>query len=89
MKFLENFSDRNPNKNEVKIWEDYLDINYTIFSDTEFGKMVTVDDKSYFLKDKSSLTDKIFLDVKELVKGKIHDPSLRRAIKNWIDKVNI
>lgn len=89
MKFLESFSDRNPVENQVKMWEEYLLNNYTKFQDTEFGKMVAVDDRSYFLKDKSQLTNKIFLDIQNSVKGKIHEGSLRKAIKNWINKVNI
>jgi len=89
MKFLESFSDKFPIDLQVKMWKDYLIKNYTNFSDTEFGKMVAVDDKSYFLKDKSQLTDKIYLDIKEKIKGKLHEGSLRKAIKNWIDEFNI
>lgn len=89
MRYLESFSDRYPIDSEVSMWQTYLDDNYNRFSETEFGKMVAVDDKSYFLKDKSQLTDRIFFDVKNTVKGKLHEPSLRRAIKNWIDRNNI
>lgn len=89
MKFLENFSDREPIESQVKMWEVYLDDNYKRFYDTEFGKRVVVDDKSYFLKDKSELSDQIVLDIKNSVKGKIHEGSLRRAIKNWINRNNI
>lgn len=89
MKFLENFSDREPIESQVKMWEVYLDDNYKRFYDTEFGKRVAVDDKSYFLKDKSELADQIVIDIKNSVKGKIHEGSLRRAIKNWINRNNI
>jgi hypothetical protein len=89
MKFLESFSDREPIESQVKMWEEYLDENYKRFYDTEFGKRVAVDDKSYYLKDKSQLTDQIVIDIKNSVKGKIHEGSLRRAIKNWIDRNNI
>ena len=89
MKFLESFSDRNPVDNQVKMWVDYLDENYKNFFNTEFGKMVAVGDKSFFTKNKRQLTDEIFLDIKNNVKGKISDASLRKAIKNWINKVNI
>jgi hypothetical protein len=89
MRFLESFSDRNPIDSQVKMWEEYLNKNYKNFSDTEFGKMIAVGDKSYFLKDKGQLVDRIFLDIKNSIKGKIHEGSLRKAIKNWINKVNI
>lgn len=89
MKFLENFSERYPDDTEVNFWEEYIQRKYgdRIF-DTEFGKMVQVDDKSYFLNQKSEIVDRIFYDVKR-VSRVIHEPSLRRAIKNWIDKTNI
>lgn len=89
MKFLESFSDRNPDDKQVKMWEDYLDKNYTNFYDTEFGKMIMVDDKSYFLKDKGELTNRIFFDIKNVIEANLHEPSLRKAIKNWIDRLNI
>lgn len=89
MKFLESFSDREPIESQVKMWEDHLDENYKSFFDTEFGKRVAVGDKSYYLKDKSELTNQIVIDIKNSVKGKIHEGSLRRAIKNWIDRNNI
>lgn len=89
MKFLENFSDREPIESQVKMWEVYLDDNYKRFYDTEFGKRIAFGDKSYFLKDKSKLSDQIVLDIKNSVKGKIHEGSLRRAIKNWINRNNI
>ena len=89
MKFLESFSDREPIESQVKMWEVYLDENYKRFYDTDFGKRVAVDDKSYFLKDKSKLADQIVIDIKNSVKGKIHEGSLRRAIKNWINRNNI
>lgn len=89
MKFLESFSDREPIESQVKMWEEYLGENYKRFYNTEFGKRVAVDDKSYYLKHKSQLTDQIVIDIKNSVKGKIHEGSLRRAIKNWIDRNNI
>jgi len=89
MKFLESFSDREPIESQVKMWEVYLDDNYKRFYDTEFGKRIAFGDKSYFLKDKSELSDQMVLDIKNSVKGKIHEGSLRRAIKNWINRNNI
>jgi hypothetical protein len=85
MKFLENYSEWYPNEEEVKKCEDYLDENYKRFTDTEFGKMILVDDKSYFLNNKSELTDRIYYDVinKDINFSK---SSLRKAIKNWIDR---
>jgi hypothetical protein len=85
MKFLENYSEWYPNEEEVKKCEEYLDENYKRFTDTEFGKMILVDDKSYFLNNKSELTDRIYYDVinKDINFSK---SSLRKAIKNWIDR---
>jgi hypothetical protein len=85
MKFLENYSEWYPNEEEVKKYEEYLDENYRRFTDTEFGKMILVDDKSYFLNNKSELTDRIYYDVinKDINFSK---SSLRKAIKNWIDR---
>jgi hypothetical protein len=85
VKFLENYSEWYPNEEEVKKCEEYLDENYKRFTDTEFGKMILVDDKSYFLNNKSELTDRIYYDVinKDINFSK---SSLRKAIKNWIDR---
>jgi hypothetical protein len=85
MKFLENYSEWYPNEEEVKKCEEYLDENYKRFTNTEFGKMILVDDKSYFLNNKSELTDRIYYDVinKDINFSK---SSLRKAIKNWIDR---
>ena len=85
MKFLENYSEWYPNEEEVKKCEEYLDENYKRFTDTELGKMILVDDKSYFLNNKSELTDRIYYDVinKDTNFSK---SSLRKAIKNWIDR---
>jgi hypothetical protein len=85
MKFLENYSEWYPNVEEVKKCEEYLDENYKRFTNTEFGKMILVDDKSYFLNNKSELTDRIYYDVinKDTNFSK---SSLRKAIKNWIDR---
>jgi hypothetical protein len=89
MKFLESFLDRYPDENQVKYWEEYLDKNYQNFSDTQFGRMIKIDDKSYFLNNKGDITNRIFYDVKLNYSGSIHQSSLRRAIKNWIDRNNI
>jgi hypothetical protein len=85
MKFLENYSEWYPNEEEVKKCEEYLDETYKRFTDTEFGKMILVDDKSYFLNNKGELTDRIYYDIinKDINFSK---SSLRKAIKNWIDR---
>lgn len=98
LKYLESFSKRRleltpedwqPKPAEVKIWEDYLDKNYTNFSKNEFGKMIQIDDKSYFMNNKGDISTRIFRHITDNVRGKIHTPSLKRAIKNWIDRNNI
>jgi hypothetical protein len=88
MRFLENFSNRYPDENQVRFWEEYLDKSYK-FTDTQFGKMVQIDDKSYFLKNKGDITDRLFNAISLTVSSKPHEASLRRAIKNWTNKVNI
>jgi hypothetical protein len=89
MKFLESFEDRYPDDNQIKYWEEYLDKNYNNFSDTQFGRMLQIDDKSYFIKNKGDIINRIFYEIKSKLSMNIHDASLRRAIKNWIDRNNI
>jgi hypothetical protein len=89
MKFLENFEERYPDDDQVKYWEEYLDKKYTNFSNTQFGRMIQIDDKSYFLKNKVDIKNRIFYDIKHNSSMDIHEGSLRRAIKNWIDRNNI
>jgi hypothetical protein len=98
MKYLENFSKYNdplgklPLDEQVNNWLKYLDENYPI---SVFRNMKTIQvmDKTQYLSEpllvKSRLVDKLFIDIKYDADEKgsvIHEPSLRRAIKVWIDK---
>ena len=89
MKHISQFSEWKPIPEIVK---DYLDILYKNYQVKDFQnyKIVLIDDKIYYFSgpfvNKGNLTNKIFSEVydKYLLHSS-HEPSLRRAIKNWID----
>lgn len=88
MKYIKEFNEYQPDESSVRDLEKYLDVRYEI-KDFRGDKLILIDDKPYFLTgfqfNKGRLTDKIFYDVTSEVMD-LHEPSLRRAIKNWIDK---
>lgn len=88
MKYIKEFSEYQPDESSVRDLEKYLDVRYEI-KDYRGDKLIVIDDKPYYLTgfqfNKGRLTDKIFYDVTSEVMD-LHEPSLRRAIKNWIDK---
>ena len=88
MKYIKEFNEYQPDESSVRDLEKYLDVRYEI-KDFRGDKLIVIDDKPYFLTgfqfNKGRLTDKIFYDVTSEVMD-LHEPSLRRAIKNWIDK---
>ena len=88
MKYIREFNEYEPNKSSVTDLERYLDVRYEII-DYRGDKLIVIDDKPFYLTgfqfNKGRLTDKIFYDVTLDVMD-LHQPSLRRAIKNWIDK---
>jgi len=88
MKYIREFNEYEPDKSAVTSLEEYLDVRYEI-RDYRGDKLILIDDKPYYLTgfmfNKGRLTDKIFYDITSEVKD-LHEPSLRRAIKNWIDK---
>ena len=88
MRYLESFQDKQPDKSTVDMWQNYIEQQYSdkIF-DTEFGKMVQIDDKTYFLNNKTDVVNRMFFEISNNIRGKIHEPSLRRAIKNWINNI--
>lgn len=101
MKYLENFNKYNeplgklPLDEQVKNWIQYLDDNYPI-SIFRNMKTIQVSGKTQYLSEpllvKSRLVDKLFFDIKydaDEEGSVIHEPSLRKAIKNWIDKNSI
>jgi hypothetical protein len=90
MKFLENWSNWDPNPEEVKKWEDYLDKEWSNkIHDTPFGRRIQIDDKSYTLTNKGEVTNRLYWEIiySENLSEEEVKPSLRRAIKNFIDKI--
>lgn len=89
MKHISQFSEWKPISEIVRDYEDILYKNYQV-KDYENYKIVLIDDKIYYLSgpfsNKGNLTNKIFHEVydKYLLHSS-HEPSLRRAIKKWID----
>jgi hypothetical protein len=101
MKYLENFNNYNdplgklPLDEQVKNWIQYLDDNYPV-SIFRNMKTIQVSGKTQYLSEpllvKSRLVDKLFLDIKydaDENGSVVHEPSLRKAIKTWIDKNSI
>lgn len=88
MKYIKEFNEYQPDESSVRDLEKYLDVRYEI-KDFRGDKLIVIDDKPYYLTgfqfNKGRLTDKIFHDITSEVMD-LHEPSLRRAIKNWIDK---
>jgi hypothetical protein len=97
MRYLENFNKYNtplgklPLEDQVQNWVQYLDDNYPI-SIFQNMKTIEVSGKNQYLSGpilvKSRLVDKLFYDIKYDADEKgsvIHEPSLRKAIKIWID----
>jgi hypothetical protein len=98
MKYLEKFNKYNdplgkiPLDMQINNWIKYLDENYPV-SIFRNMKTIQISDKTQYLSEpfltKSRLKNKLFLDIKYDADEKgsvIHEPSLRRAIKDWIDK---
>lgn len=88
MKYIKEFNEYEPDESSVRDLEKYLDVRYEI-KDFRGDKLIVIDDKPYYLSgfqfNKGRLTDKIFYDITSEVMD-LHEPSLRKAIKNWIDK---
>ena len=89
MRHISNFNDWKPIPELVSEYEDILYKNFEI-KNFENQKIILIDDKMYYLSgpfsNKGNLTNKIYHQVydKYLLHSS-HEPSLRRAIKNWID----
>lgn len=95
MKYLKEFNEYQPDMNSVENWESFLNDRYKI-EEIDGRRFIMIDYKPYYLKgrihSKKRITDKIFWDIKyesEENGSEIHEPSLRKAIKNWIDKSSI
>jgi hypothetical protein len=91
MKYIKEFNEYQPDESSVTDLEKYLNVRYEI-KDFRGDKLILIDDKPYYLTgfqfNKGRLTDKIYYDVNSEVMD-LHEPSLRKAIKNWIDKHNM
>jgi len=100
---LENFNSYDSGGNKpitksVSEWVNNLDKRYKIIiiNDEQYGelKSIIIDEKNYYLSkplvNKSRLRTKIFFAIKsEMEESRIHVPSLKKAIKIWIDKKTI
>ena len=96
MKYLDRYKNWNqgdytPDDNSVNSWLEYLNNKYEVKSDNDIS-YITIDYKTYYISgplfNKQRVTQKIFLDITEdesLSGSKIHIPSLRKAIKKWLD----
>lgn len=85
---IKEFNEFEPESSEVEKWEEIIKDNYPIYTWKE-DKYISISDKTYFLTgkllNKGRLTDKIFFDIKDDY-PEAHEPSLRKAIRNWINK---
>jgi hypothetical protein len=88
MNHIKEFNQFQPEKSDVEKWEKIIKDSYPIHKIKD-DKYISVSDKTYFLTgsllNKGRLTDKIFLDILYDYPN-AHKPSLRKAIKNFIDE---
>jgi hypothetical protein len=91
MRHIKEFDQYQPDESSIQDLEKYLDDRYEV-TNYRGDRLVVIDDKPFYLTgfqfNKGKLTDKIFYDITSDVMD-LHEPSLRRAIKNWIDKNHI
>ena len=89
MRHLLEYNEFRPDPVEVAKWRQLVDSEYTV-SDFQGEKIVVVDDKMNFLTgnfvNKKRLVGRIYNDIS----GKhshirLHTPSLRKAVKDWVD----
>ena len=88
MKFIDDYSDFLPQQDLVDHYRDSINKNYQVIDDKSSGyKMVLIDDRLYYLSGpygyKNKLVNKMFFDM--TYDKDFHDPSLRKAIKDWVD----
>jgi uncharacterized protein YxjI len=87
MQFLLEYNDYEPKKDLVKDYYYLVNDKYQIY-DHDGNKYISIDDKNLFitgwLYNKGITTNKIFYDIKDEIMD-LHEPSLRKAIKEWLD----
>ena len=91
MKLIMEFDKWKPDQDQVEFWGKYLDMHYPV-KEYQGMKIILIDEKIHYLSDpllnKKWTVTKIVSDIKHEFDGEIHEPSLRRAIKFWIDSHN-
>ncbi len=87
MKYLDEFERYKPRESDIDKWIKIIDSEYEV-KVYHGEKIVVVDDKINWLsgnfQNKGLLVNRIFNDIDSKYPD-THEPSLRRAIKNWID----
>jgi hypothetical protein len=88
MKFLNEYKDFEPAADLVEKYRKEIEEKYKVIDDKTSGyKLVLIDDRIYYLNGpygyKSKVVNRIFFDMS--YDSSLHEPSLRRAIKDWVD----
>lgn len=88
MLIIKEYSEFQPKEDLVTQYRKMIDEKYEVINDKITGyKMLLVDDRLYYLggpySNKSRLSARMYFDL--TYDEKLHEPSLRRAIKDWID----
>jgi len=88
MNIIKEYSEFLPKDDLVNEYRKMIDGRYQVINDKSTGyKMVLVDERLYYLGgpyvNKSRLSARMYFDL--TYDEKFHEPSMRRAIKDWID----
>lgn len=87
MEYIKTFENFQPNEQSVNDWLPIIKNKYPIIN-SEWGVYIVIDDKSYYLRfGKNNITNRIYYDIlnsDEMIDSKIHEPSLRKAIKSHL-----
>jgi len=88
MNIIKEFSEFQPKEELVKKYFSQIEEKYQIIKDSMSGhKIVLIDEKIYYLSgpfgNKKRLTNRIYFDI--TYDADFHEPSLRKAIKDWVD----
>ena len=85
---IKEYSEFSPKEDLVSQYRELIDEKYEVINDKSTGyKMVLVDERLYYLGgpyvSKGRLSARMYFDL--TYDEKFHEPSMRRAIKDWID----